>query len=377
MSADRPSGGKRQSGSKGSGAKGAGSQGSSSKQSWSSARGAKGGGKASAAGGGKASAGAGGKASAGGGGRSSATGGGRGGAKSGAPSGGKGGSTGGAKSGGQSSRSSASRSGGRSGGKPGGKAGGAPSRRPSGTRDGGDRSRKPRPDTSTKPTADKSQNLFDEELIALARSERVLPADVKAELQVFHARVADLLGAAYLLVEEAPEEALRYALEAKRHASRSPAVREACGMAAYYAGQFDVAIKELRTARRLTGRDDLVPLIADCERALGHPQKAIDMATEPLRLSEDDQVELRIVAAGARMDLGQPEAAALLLRIPLLKAETASQSSARLKYAYAEAMLAAGDPAQAREWFARAAVADIEGDLDAQERLDSLEDPHG
>lgn len=221
-------------------------------------------------------------------------------------------------------------------------------------------------------TPRESAGDFDEELIALARSERVLPSDVKAELEVFHGRVSDLLGAAYLLVADAPDEALRYALEAKRHASRSPVVREACGMAAYYAGQFDVAIKELRTVRRLTGRDELVPLIADCERALGHPQKAIDMASEPLRLSEENQIELRIVAAGARMDLGQPEAAALLLRTPLLEADTASPGSARLKYAYAEAMLAAGDAKQARAWFARAAAADVEGDLDATERLESL-----
>lgn len=213
---------------------------------------------------------------------------------------------------------------------------------------------------------------FDEELILLARTEKVLPVDVKADLEVFHPRVADLLGAAYLLVEEAPQEALRYAMEAKRHASRSPVVREACGMAAYYAGDFEVAIKELRTVRRLTGRDDMVPLIADCERALGHPQKAIDLASEPLRLTEENQIELRIVAAGARMDLGQPEAAALLLRTPLLDSNSTTPSSARVKYVYAEAMLAAGDVEQARMWFARAAAADAEGDLDAADRLEAL-----
>lgn len=213
---------------------------------------------------------------------------------------------------------------------------------------------------------------FDEELIELARVERVLPGDVRDELGAFHPRVADLLGAAYLLVAENPEEALRYCLTAKKHASRSPAVREACGMSAYYAGDFATAIKELRTVRRLSGRDDVVPLIADCERALGNPQKALDLATEPLRLSPENQVELRIVAAGARMDLGQHEAAGLLLRTPLLEAETQSLSSARLKYAYAETLLAAGDADQAQQWFARAAAADVEGDTDAAERLTEL-----
>lgn len=210
-------------------------------------------------------------------------------------------------------------------------------------------------------------------MIELARSERVLPGDVREELEAFHPRVADLLGAAYLLVEENPEEAMRYCLTAKKHASRSPAVREACGMSAYHAGDFATAIKELRTVRRLSGRDDVVPLIADCERALGNPQKALELATEPLRLTPDNQVELRIVAAGARMDLGQPEAAGLLLRTPLLEAETQSASSARLKYAYAETMLATGDTAQAQHWFARAAAADPDGETDAEDRLVELQ----
>ena len=275
----------------------------------------------------------------------------------------------GGKPGGGSQRSSGGKPGGGSQRSSSGKPGGG-SKRGSDTKSGSTRS--PREARPTGTTAPRKPSEFDEELIALARAERVLPGDVKADLQVFHARVADLLGAAYLLVEEAPDEALRYALEAKRHASRSPVVREACGMAAYYAGQFDVAIKELRTVRRLTGRDDMVPLIADCERALGHPQKAIDMASEPLRLTEENQIELRIVAAGARMDLGQPEAAALLLRVPLLESDTASSSSARLKYAYAEAMLATGDEKQAATWFSRAATADVEGDLDAAERFELL-----
>ena len=49
-----------------------------------------------------------------------------------------------------------------------------------------------------------------------------------------------------------------------------------------------------------------------------------------------------------------------------------SASSARLKYAYAEAMLDAGDVEQARTWFARAAAADVDGELDAHERLEQI-----
>lgn len=208
----------------------------------------------------------------------------------------------------------------------------------------------------------------------LGRQERVLPKDVRSELEVFPPRVTDLVGAAYLLIEEDPKEALRYLLEAKRAASRSPVVREACGLAAYHSEEYATALKELRTARRLSGRDELVPLIADCERALGNPQKALDLATTPLRLAPSDQVELRIVAAGARLDLGQPDAAAVLLRIPLLDSDDTSESSARLKYAYAEALLAAGDSAGAKAWFERAAASDPDEITDAIDRAAELVD---
>jgi hypothetical protein len=213
---------------------------------------------------------------------------------------------------------------------------------------------------------------FDEDLMRLARQERVLPSEVRTELEAFPPRVTDLVGAAYLLIEDDPAEAYRYLMEAKRAASRSPSVREACGMAAYHSENYDAALKELRTARRLTGRDELVPLIADCERALGNPQKALELASQPLRLTPSDQVELRIVAAGARMDLGQPEAALALLHTPLLDSDEVSMSSARLKYTYAEALLASGDQVAAADWFERAAAADADGDTDADERLAGL-----
>ncbi|EUA42791.1 hypothetical protein I553_6654 [Mycobacterium xenopi 4042] len=45
----------------------------------------------------------------------------------------------------------------------------------------------------------------------------------------------------------------------------------------------------------------LLPLIADCERGLGRPERAIELARGPeaAQLSGDDADELRIVAAGA------------------------------------------------------------------------------
>jgi hypothetical protein len=84
-------------------------------------------------------------------------------------------------------------------------------------------------------------------------------------------------------------------------------------------------------------------------------------------------VELAIVVSGIRRDLGQPEAARLALEIPQLRALGRKSWSARLAYAYAEALLAVGDTDGAREWFARAADLDDELQTDASDRLGELD----
>ena len=79
-----------------------------------------------------------------------------------------------------------------------------------------------------------------------------------------------------------------------------------------------------------------------------------------------------IVASGARRDMGQPEAAALLLQGPELRPDGRREWSARLFYAYAEALLAAGREAEAIAWFGHAADADTDGETDAGDRLGEL-----
>jgi tetratricopeptide (TPR) repeat protein len=216
---------------------------------------------------------------------------------------------------------------------------------------------------------------FNEELLTEVLKEELLPADVVAELEPFPDRVRALVSAALVLLEEDPEEALRYALGAKKIASRSAAVRESVGITAYHAGQYELAARELRAAGRISGRDDLVPVIADCERALGRPERALELATRPVSLDRDDRVELRIVAAGARLDLGEPEEAVLMLQGQLLDSDEVSSPSCRLKYAYADALLAAGRADDARTWFLKAAAADPEAETDAVERALALDAP--
>ncbi|HEV7208385.1 MAG TPA: tetratricopeptide repeat protein [Mycobacteriales bacterium] len=182
------------------------------------------------------------------------------------------------------------------------------------------------------------------------------------------------LAAAGLLVDEDPELALLHASAAKSRAPRLAEVREAVGIAAYAAGQFSLARSELRAARRMTGAPELLPLLADCERALGQPERALEIAADPsaARLTADEQVELAIVVSGARRDLGEPEAALQALERPELRGPVRDAAGLRLRYAYAEALIAAGRSDEAVDWFTQVATADDEGDTDAWERLHAL-----
>jgi tetratricopeptide (TPR) repeat protein len=174
---------------------------------------------------------------------------------------------------------------------------------------------------------------------------------------------------------EDPERAYGYAQAAKRLAARVGVVREACGIAAYQTGRWAEALAELRAARRMTGRDDYLPVMADCERALGRLDRALALVREAKagELGRAMQIELRIVESGIRRDQGLPEAAIVALQVPELTSGRLRPWSARLFYAYADALLAAGRTEEARDAFARAAEADTGGDTDAADRLAELD----
>ena len=219
-------------------------------------------------------------------------------------------------------------------------------------------------------------------------SEPHIPADVQAsELDRFtlHSlrtlpdglaeQVGRHLAAAARVLADDPDKALLHARAAARKAGRVAVVREAVGVAAYAAGDFASALTELRAAARISGSPDYLPMMADCERGLGRPERALALATsaESGRLDREGKVELLIVAAGARRDLGQADAAVLTLQVPALRARGAAPWLARLRYAYADALLDVGRVDEAREWFGRAAEVDPDGETDAVERLDALD----
>lgn len=173
------------------------------------------------------------------------------------------------------------------------------------------------------------------------------------------------------LLGDDPATAYAHAMAAQRRAGRVAIVREVAGVTAYHAGLWAEALAELRAARRMSGSSHQLPLMADAERGLGRPERALELAASPeagtLTLAE--RVELLIVTSGARRDLGQPEAALLSLQIPELTAPKTFAFTPRLRYAYAEALLGAGRQDEAVTWFALAAESDVEGDTDADERL--------
>lgn len=205
--------------------------------------------------------------------------------------------------------------------------------------------------------------------------DRAVIAQLKGLPEKLAARVARHLVAAGLLIEEDPQTAYQHTLAARARAARVAVVREACGEAAYAAGEFAEALSELRAAKRMNGVQEYLPVMADCERALGRPEKALALAKNPAvaKLSAALQAEMTIVAAGARADLGEVEGALRTLENAPLRSQSREDWVVRLRYAYADLLLQAGRTESAIEWFHRTAGIDSNAVTDAAERLLELE----
>ncbi len=183
---------------------------------------------------------------------------------------------------------------------------------------------------------------------------------------------------AAMWMEDNPELALAHARAAKDRAGRVSVAREVNGIAAYRAGEWKEALAELRAARRISGGPGLLAVMADCERGLGRPEKAVELSREPeaAELDPDSQIELAIVVAGARQDMGQMESAVVTLERSNPTKDARGMSACRLAYAYANALLLAERNDEACEWFEHAAAIDEEGWTDANVRLADLDGAH-
>ena len=175
----------------------------------------------------------------------------------------------------------------------------------------------------------------------------LLDRDVRGRLRTLSKDNADRVGRHLVMVgrllDVDPEAAYEHAQAAVRRAGRVDVVREAAGLAAYVTGRYAEALRELRTVRRLNGSSEHLAVMADAERGLGRPERAITLSQEPeaATLTPDAQIEMAIVVSGARLDMGQPEAA-----LAVLSGETVRGAkglvAARVAQARAAALEAAG-----------------------------------
>jgi hypothetical protein len=178
------------------------------------------------------------------------------------------------------------------------------------------------------------------------------------------------------LIDTDPALAHQHAVSAARRGGRISVVRETLAITAYSTGDFALALRELRTYRRISGKDDQLPLMVDSERGLGRPDRALELGRSVPRssLPVEVQVLLAIAMSGARLDLGQTEAALVELQIPQLDPERAFPWSPVLFDAYATVLEELGRAEEAEVWFRRAEVAEEAlGDRDAEPEDDVME----
>jgi hypothetical protein len=189
--------------------------------------------------------------------------------------------------------------------------------------------------------------------------------------------VAKHLVMASRLIDEDPELAHLHALSAARRAGRIAVVRETLAITAYETGDYALALRELRTFRRISGSDEQLPLMVDSERGVGRPEKALELgrSVDRATLTPAAQVSLAIAMSGARLDLGSPELALGELEIPQLDPDRAFSYSPALYDAYAEVLSELGRVEDAAVWRKRAAVAiQLLGDPDESETIEIVEE---
>jgi 23S rRNA pseudouridine2605 synthase len=265
--------------------------------------------------------------------------------------------------------------------------------RPQGSESGRDRGERPkfgdrggRPDRAGAPRGDSSRGRFDEvpltEEQRIARELRmvrphhddpIIDADVtedqldkvaRNELKTLTKENAEVVAKhlvmAVRLIDENPELAHQHVLSAARRAGRIAIVRETLGITAYSIGDFALALRELRTFRRISGSNEQIALMVDSERGVGRPDRALELgrSVDRTTLSDATQVALAIAMSGARLDQDQVQLALAELEIPQLDPTKAFTYSPALFRAYADVLLELGRGVEAADWVQCAEVAE-------------------
>lgn len=187
--------------------------------------------------------------------------------------------------------------------------------------------------------------------------------------------VAKHLVMASRYLELDPKFALEHAQAAVKRAGRIAAVREAAGIAAYVAEDYEMALRELRTHRRITGSNDHYAILMDCERALDRIDKALSLAEDAQHeeLDAATRVEVALVVSGIKHDQGNLKGAIAALEIPELNAKRGYEYSPRLFEAYADLLDEAGRSQEASRWMRLAVITEAalgQGDFAEPEIFD-------
>lgn len=191
----------------------------------------------------------------------------------------------------------------------------------------------------------------------------------KAEILV---QVFSEAAAAYAAGDDA--ESARLGDQAKHIALRAGVIRELLGIALYRLGRYKEAAGELSAFRRMSGTTEQNPVLADCYRALGRPERAVELCDEIDARAVSPAVfyEGAIVAAGALHDMGKTDDGIRRLEALELNPATASEHHLRAWYVLADLLEHRGRFTQARRWFEAVAAVDPEA-TDAPARLSEME----
>ncbi|QWW20676.1 HAD hydrolase-like protein [Schaalia sp. 19OD2882] len=171
------------------------------------------------------------------------------------------------------------------------------------------------------------------------------------------------------LIDLDAELAHRHATAAAARAGRIDSVREAAALTAYASGRYEEALREVRAVRRMRGDDSLRAVEADIERALGRPEKAVEIidATETRGMELSEQVELVLVSSGARADLGLSEVGLVLVddALAALPEDVDTELIRRLMSVKADRLRELGRDAEADE---------VEADMPEEEEITEIVD---
>jgi hypothetical protein len=164
-----------------------------------------------------------------------------------------------------------------------------------------------------------------------------------------NAALAALAAAAEAFTEGQYHAAVRKAEHAKELASRDATIREILGLSAYRVGDWQKALRELRTYRRLSGETTHMPVEMDVLRALNRPADVTAVWEEFRKLGGGPAVkkEARVVYASHLIDMEDIDGAADLVGSPR-KTQDPWPEDLRLWYVAARIAAIQGDKSKAR-----------------------------